>query len=301
MPELPEVETVRRIMAPSVEGRTICAVVLREFAAVLEGPDGIDAAGALVGARIVGVERRGKYLLFRLDSGLWMVVHLRMTGRLLLRPTGDPPIRFEHIAIALDNGVDLRFGDQRKFGRVRLAVPEEVDALSRRLGPEPLDPRLTARQLHQALQRRTGKIKAVLLDQRFIAGLGNIYVDEALHRARIHPEQMARTLTERDVSRLLTAIRHVIRTGLANRGTTFATFENPYGEAGSNAVALRVYGKGKSGAPCPRCGATLERLTIGGRGTSYCPRCQDLGPERTAGHEAEGADGHRASSAQEPV
>ena len=279
MPELPEVETVRRIVAHAVEGRVIREVVLRDFAGVLEGPPGIDPASALVGARLESVERRGKYLLFRLDRGLWMIVHLRMTGRLLLRGTGDPPIRFEHIAITLDNGVDLRFGDQRKFGRVRVALPEEVEALSKRLGPEPLDGCLSTTRLHAALQRRTGKIKAVLLDQRLIAGLGNIYVDEALHHARIHPEQTARTLTEGDTRRLLAAIRHVLRLGLANKGTTFSSFENPYGEAGSNAAALRVYGKGKAGEPCPRCGAPLQRLTVGGRGTYYCHRCQRLAPD----------------------
>lgn len=278
MPELPEVETVRRIVAPAIAGRVIREVVLRDFADVLEGPPGIDPADALVGAAIEGVERRGKYLLFRLESGMWIIVHLRMTGRLLLRATGEPPIRFEHIAITLDNGVDLRFGDQRKFGRVRVALPEDVEALSKRLGPEPLDSLLTGKRLHAALRRRPGKIKAVLLDQRLIAGLGNIYVDEALHRARIHPEQVARTLTEGDARRLLAAIRHVLRLGLANKGTTFSSFENPYGESGSNAAALRVYGKGRAGEPCPRCGTPLRRLTVGGRGTSYCPHCQRREP-----------------------
>jgi formamidopyrimidine-DNA glycosylase len=278
MPELPEVETVRRLIAPQSVGHTIKDVVLRDFAAVLEGPDGVDPRGTLIGATITGVERRGKYLLVSLDSGLWVVVHLRMTGRLLLRPTGSPPVRFEHIAIMLDDGYDLRFGDQRKFGRVRVSLPNEVAALSRRLGPEPFDRRLTGRALHVALARRPGKIKQVLLDQALLAGLGNIYVDEALHRARIHPEQPARTLTLGDATRLLGAIRHVLRVGLQNKGTTFSTFENPYGEAGSNAAALQVYGKGRSGAPCPRCGTPLKRLTVGGRGTSFCPRCQVVAP-----------------------
>lgn len=278
MPELPEVETVRRLIAPRVIGRTIEGVVLRDFTGVLEGPIGTDPRSALIGATITTVDRRGKYLLMALDTGLWMVVHLRMTGRLLLQPTSSPPVRFEHIAILLDTGEDIRFGDQRKFGRVRVSLPEEVAALCRRLGPEPADRRLTGRVLHEALARRHGKIKQVLLDQGLIAGLGNIYVDEALHRARIHPEQVARSLTLGDATRLLSAIRHVLRTALENKGTTFSTFENPYGEAGSNAAALRVYGKGRAGEPCPRCDTPLRRLIVGGRGTSFCPRCQVIVP-----------------------
>lgn len=275
MPELPEVETVRRIIAPHVTGRTIERVTVNPaFPAVLEAPDGTYPAETLAGLVIEDVMRRGKYLLFELSEDWWMIIHLRMTGRLLLVDRAAAPVRFEHAALQLDNGMDLRFGDQRKFGRVSLVLPETVQALSRRLGPEPFDRRFTGAWLHQALQRRTGKIKAILLDQHLVAGLGNIYVDEALFRCRIHPETRARDLSVPDATRLVGAIRHVLKASLANQGTTFSTFENPYGESGSNAAFLRVYGQGRKATPCPRCGEMLVHTVVGGRGTTYCPRCQ---------------------------
>lgn len=280
MPELPEVETVRRIIDPLVVQQRINDVVLTDFTCVLEAPDGVEPRSALIGRTIVEVRRRGKYLLFLLDDGLWMVMHLRMTGRLLIVKRGKPPVRFQHLAIELDNGMELRFGDQRKFGRVRVTLPEDVEALSARLGPEPFDRRFTGTWLHEALKRRTGKIKAVLLDQHLIAGLGNIYVDEVLFRTKIHPERIARDLTKVDTTRLVTAIRHVLTSAIENQGTTFSSFENPYGESGSNAAFLRVYGKGRAGLPCPRCATSLEHLIVGGRGTTICPKCQTI-PART--------------------
>ena len=277
MPELPEVETVRRIAAPLVVGRSVTGIDMNPtFTCVLEAPDGMDPVSSLIGRTIVDVDRRGKYLLFRLDADLWMVIHLRMTGRLLVVDHDAPPVRFEHLGIGLDNGKDLRFGDQRKFGRVRITLPEEVDALSSRLGPEPFDKRVTGGWLHESLARRSSKIKAVLLDQHLLAGLGNIYVDEALFRARIHPERIARDISLEETTRLVGAIRHVLRSAIDNQGTTFSSFENPYGEAGSNANFLRVYGKGRGSLPCPRCSTPLEHLVVGGRGTTVCPYCQQL-------------------------
>lgn len=275
MPELPEVETVRRIALPLVRERTIESIRLSEtFPCVLEAQEGIEPIPTLIGRAIVDVHRRGKFLLFELDGDLWMVIHLRMTGRLLVMDRDAPPIRFEHVALELDNGVDLRFGDQRKFGRVSVVSRDAVEALSDRLGMEPLASRFTASWLYARLQRRPGKIKAVLLDQHLIAGLGNIYVDEALFRSRIHPMMPARDLTPDDCRRLVRAIRHVLRQSIANQGTTFATFENPYGEAGTNARALQVYGKGRRQEPCPRCGEPLSFGVVGGRGTTWCGSCQ---------------------------
>lgn len=281
MPELPEVETVRRMIEPLVLERSIIDIRTNPaFSAVLEGPDGIDPRTSIIGRSVQAVRRRGKYLLFQLDNNLWVVVHLRMTGRLLVVDHDAPPIRFEHFAMTLDNGMDVRFGDQRKFGRVRLTLPEEVQALSSRLGPEPFDRKVTGRWLHSKLQGRSGKIKAVLLDQHLLAGLGNIYVDEALFRSRIHPEYVARELSLQDASRLVGSIRHVLKGAIENQGTTFSSFENPYGESGSNADFLRVYGKGRAGLPCPSCGTPLVHTTVGGRGTSFCPRCQLLPESR---------------------
>jgi formamidopyrimidine-DNA glycosylase len=275
MPELPEVETVRRSLAGALPGRTITGVTQREFAGALDSLlPGIDPASSLIGSRIENLDRRGKYLMLRLSTGLALVIHLRMTGRVLLISRNAEPVRFEHLALHLDSEIDLRFADQRKFGRVSLVDEAYIDRLNERLGPEPFDPRLTGTKLHQVFLRRPGKIKNVLLDQHLIAGLGNIYVDEALFRTRIHPEQPANTLTVDDVNRLLRAIRLILRLAIGRQGTTFSSFENPYGEAGTNAAYLRAYGRSRAGDRCPRCGATFERLVVGGRGTTICPRCQ---------------------------
>jgi formamidopyrimidine-DNA glycosylase len=273
MPELPEVETVRRSLLPLVVGRRIVGLRPGSFPEVT-GADGVEATATRVAGRaVVGVRRRAKYLLLDLDDGTSVVVHLRMTGRLVAAPRNAPPLRFEHLAIELDDGQDLRFADQRKFGRVLHLPPEEVDRLERRLGPEPLASRFTATGLASALLRRPGKLKSVLLDQRLIAGLGNIYVDEALFRARLHPERAANGLSLAEVRRLHRAIRAVLREGLAHRGTTFDSFRDAEGAEGGNQRNLRVYGRGKGGA-CFRCARPLAWTVIGGRGTTFCPRCQ---------------------------
>ena len=273
MPELPEVETVRRLLDPVIVGRTITGVTLHEFAGVLETTlPGVDPASTIPGCQIQGTSRRGKYLLVMLDMSLALVIHLRMTGRLLLLPRDAPRVRFEHLALLLDNGMDVRFADQRKFGRVVLASVSDVERLDRALGPEPDANRLTPAALHAALARRPGKIKNALLDQTLIAGLGNIYVDEALYRARIHPERASNSLTIEELKRLLRATRVVLNQALRHKGTTFSSFENPYGEAGDNGQFLRVYGR--RGDVCPRCGTPFERIVVGSRGTTFCPRCQ---------------------------
>ncbi len=275
MPELPEVETVRRILHPGIVGQTIVDVIVGDFPGVIASSlEGVEPVASLVGRTFVDTARRGKYLFLHLGEGLTLIVHLRMTGRLLLVPTDEPPVRFEHIALRLDNDLDLRFGDQRKFGRLILAGQEDVDRLDSRLGPEPFASSLTAATLMGTLRRRPGRIKNALLDQRLIAGLGNIYVDEALYRARIHPERPSNSLTIDDVKRVLRAVRLVLNQSLERQGTTFSTFENPYGEAGTNAAFLRAYGRARHGGRCFRCGTPMERIVVGGRGTTFCPRCQ---------------------------
>ncbi len=273
MPELPEVETVRRSLLDLVVDRAIVGLRPSAFAGVMGGEDVESVAVRLVGRRITDVRRRAKYLLLDLDDGTSLMVHLRMTGRLVVAPRDELPLRFEHLAIELDDGSDLRFADQRKFGRVLHLLPADVQALDRRLGPEPLAPRFTAERLATALARRPGKLKGVLLDQRLVAGLGNIYVDEALFRARLHPERQANSLSALEVRRLHRAIREVLREGLDHRGTTFSSFQNATGEAGGNHRNLRVYGRGGT-AECVRCGSPLNRIVVAGRGTTFCPTCQ---------------------------
>ncbi len=275
MPELPEVETVRSVLEPEIVGRTVTGVTLGAFGSVLESLiPGLDPRSVLRDVEVTSISRRGKYLIVGLANGLFLIVHLRMTGRLLILPAGSPPVRFEHAAIHLSSGVDLRFGDQRKFGRLTIATSEDITRLHKRLGPEPFDRRLTASSLREGLERRPGKIKNALLDQSLIAGLGNIYVDEALFRTRIHPEQASNSLTLDQVRRLLAAIRLILRLAIHRQGTTFASFENPYGEAGENASFLRAYGRSRNGGRCPRCRTPFEKIVVGGRGTTFCPACQ---------------------------
>ncbi len=275
MPELPEVETVRSVLEPEIVGRTVTGVTLGEFSGVLESlVPSLDPGAALDHVDVMSVTRRGKYLIARLSNGLYLIIHLRMTGRILILPSDSPVVRFQHAAIHLSSGVDLRFGDQRKFGRLTVAAAEDIARLDERLGIEPFDRRLTASTLRDGLRRRPGKIKNALLDQSLIAGLGNIYVDEALFRTRIHPEQASNSLSHEQVRRLLRAIRLILRLAIQRQGTTFASFENPYGEAGENASFLRAYGKSRNGGRCPRCRTPFEKIVVGGRGTTFCPRCQ---------------------------
>lgn len=275
MPELPEVETVKRIAEPVIKDRTIASVDVNPlFPGVLVGPDGVDAAATIPGLRIEEVSRRGKYLLLKMTERWFLIVHLRMTGRFLVMEREADPVRFQHLAFQLDNGTDIRFADQRKFGRVQLATPEDVMDLNKRLGMEPLNKGFTPFYLGNRFQNRTAPVKSLLLNQNIVAGLGNIYVDEALFRAGIHPQIPAGELNAILLTALTEAIQHVLKQGIRNQGTTFSSFENPYGEAGGNANYLRVYGKGGKGESCPRCGYELERLIVGGRGTTVCALCQ---------------------------
>jgi formamidopyrimidine-DNA glycosylase len=275
MPELPEVETVRRSLLDKVIGKRIRAVRLGDFPGVL-GEDRLeDVEARVVGRTVSGIRRRAKYLILDLDDSTAIVVHLRMTGKLSVVPASEPPLRFERLAIALDDGLDLRFSDQRKFGRVVHMQGDALRQLQQRLGQEPLTGNFTAVWLADRLGRRPGKIKGVLLDQGLIAGLGNIYVDEALFRAGIHPERPANTLSTEEARRLHRAIRAVLKAAVDGRGTTFSSFEDADGNRGRYGGRLLVYGRGGKGA-CPRCATPLERIVVTGRGTSFCPRCQPL-------------------------
>lgn len=278
MPELPEVETVRTIMEREIVGRTILGVTWADFPGVTGDVDP-EVFRAMVTGRRLGIpQRRGKFLLLPLDDDTVLLVHLRMTGRLLVTSADADPVRFQHLAIHLDGGRDIRFADQRKFGRVIHLPAEDAMSYLSTLGPEPLSPALSSDYLFHRLARRTAPIKSFLLDQRHIAGLGNIYVDEALFLSRIHPLTPAGALSKSQVASLVRSIRQVLRSAIENQGTTFSSFENPYGEPGTNANFLKVYGRARQELPCVRCDTPLAWFKLSGRGTSFCPACQQTTP-----------------------
>ena len=281
MPELPEVETVRRSLIDKIVGQRIHSLHVGDFPGVLADDRVEDVRARIEGRVVQSIRRRAKYLIIDLDDGAAIVVHLRMTGRLSAVPREEPPLRFERLAIEFDNGLDLRFSDQRKFGRVIHVHPDDLNRLEQRLGREPLERGFSASWLEERLRSRPGKIKAVLLDQGLIGGLGNIYVDESLFQARIHPERRANTLSPEEVRRVHRVIRAVLRAAVDGRGTTFSTFEDASGNRGRYGGKLLVYGRGGK-APCPRCGTPLERTVVGGRGTSFCPRCQPFEDQAVA-------------------
>ena len=286
MPELPEVESVRRRLVPVLKGRRFERVEIAD--ARLTRPfDPAAVARELEGERVVTVDRRGKYLIVRFESGRALLVHLRMTGSFRLRSRAEvalPDDAYRRAVVRLDDGSDAAYRDVRRFGTWLLLEPGELQPyLEARVGPEPLDPEFTAKHLAVRLEKRRAPVKAVILDQRTLAGVGNIYADEALWRARIHPLREARSLEPREVRRLRAAIRDVLLLGIERQGSTLRDYALPDGEAGGMQHEFKVYGR--LGEPCDRCGTPIERIVVGGRGTWYCPRCQ-LAPLDLAGRAA---------------
>jgi formamidopyrimidine-DNA glycosylase len=273
MPELPEVETVRRAIAPTLEGARIEQADIFDERLTRPFDPGIVSA-ELVGERVARVERRGKYLIVRFESERALLVHLRMTGSFRLAPRGTlPDDAHRRSVLILDNGSDVAYRDVRRFGTWELLEPDDVGPyLDERLGPEPLDHRLTARRLAELMTGRRAPVKAFLLDQRRLAGLGNIYVDEALWHARIHPRRVAGSLDDDEVSRLFRSVRRALRLGIARQGATLRDYAAPDGTSGAMQDEFRAYGR--AGEPCDRCRTPLERTVVGGRGTTFCPRCQ---------------------------
>ena len=272
MPELPEVETVVRGLRESLVGQKIVAVNVLWAGCVAEL-----SAEAFVervtGRAVTGVDRRGKWIVLHLDDGFSLFVHLRMTGQLLIEAGGcRPGDKYTRVLFYLGGGEQLRFSDMRKFGRLNLTdAPAEVLG---ELGPEPLDQDFTVDRLRAMLAETRRRIKPLLLDQRFLAGLGNIYVNEALWRAQVHPLRPANSLSMGEVAALHNAIQAVLREAIEEGGTTLdnGNFRQADGEAGDFASRLLVYGR--QGDPCACCGAAIERITVGQRGTFVCPVCQ---------------------------
>jgi formamidopyrimidine-DNA glycosylase len=274
MPELPEVETIRLRLAPVLTGRRFDAVQIFDPRLTRPEPPEV-VANALEGEQVADVRRRGKYLVVGFESGRHLLVHLRMTGN-VLHPAPDGARDDPHVraVVTLDNGSDVVYRDVRRFGTWELLEPGELDAYfqARRLGREPLERAFTAAALGQALAGRRAPVKAALLDQRAAAGMGNIYADEALWYARIHPLTPAGTLGEREVAELRKGIRKALELGIARQGATLRDYRGADGRRGRMQHEFRVYGR--AGEPCPRCGTPIEKIRAGGRGTWYCPNCQ---------------------------
>ncbi|HLF72359.1 MAG TPA: bifunctional DNA-formamidopyrimidine glycosylase/DNA-(apurinic or apyrimidinic site) lyase [Dehalococcoidia bacterium] len=275
MPELPEVETIRRDLEARIVGRRVTGVTIAPDSGkpvpVIKGTDESTFREGVVGARVVAVERRGKYLVVRLDTSTMIVVHLRMTGALLHRAPDAAPDRYLRATLSLDDGTELRFTDLRKFGGLWLV--ESVDeAMSQTLGPEPLDEGFTLDVVREAVAGKKAPVKSVLLDQRRIAGIGNIYADEACFEAGIDPRRLGGTLKRPEVKKLHAAVRSVLLTGVESRGASFRDYQDADGKQGSMQMHVKVFRR--TGKPCYTCGTTIERVKLGGRSTHFCPKCQ---------------------------
>jgi formamidopyrimidine-DNA glycosylase len=276
VPELPEVETVRRRLEPKLAGRRFEQVEITD--ARLTRPfDPVEVAAELRGERVAAVDRRGKYLIVRFESRRALLIHLRMTGNVLQveagAALGDDPHR--RAVVRLDDGSDVVYRDVRRFGTWLLAEPDEVESyLAERLGGEPLEAAFTTKRLAEALESRRAPVKAAILDQRRLAGVGNIYADEALWRARIHPQRPAGDLDLDELRALHRAIRAALRAGIERQGATLRDYRTPDGGSGRMQHEFKVYGR--EGEPCLRCGRPIEKIRAAGRGTWYCPGCQPL-------------------------
>jgi formamidopyrimidine-DNA glycosylase len=274
MPELPEVEIIRRHLDAELRERTIRIARIRRRDLVLNLSTAKALASKLEGRRICRVDRRGKNLLFRLDNEAVLQTQIRMTGRFVLGRRRPDTSRYRHIVAVfeLDDGRSLYYDDVRRLGGFRWLEPQEWAAVDRSLGPEPLAPSFTARRLGTALEGTRAPVKNALLDQKRIAGIGNIYASEALFRAGVHPMRAGGSLETREIAALHRSIRAVLREALQDAGTTLKDFRAVNGRSGSYQHSLSVYGR--EGEPCRRCGRPVERTVQAGRSTFFCAACQ---------------------------
>jgi formamidopyrimidine-DNA glycosylase len=295
MPELPEVETVARDLQRWVAGATITGATVT-WDRTIRHPQPAEAfAAEIAGASIRRVSRRAKTVLIHLEDGRVMTVALRMTGALIVTPAGTPRDPYARVVFTLADGRELRYRDVRKFGRIGLwpggglrgvgagrgtrskkvaegAKRYRIGEVFSGHGPEPLSSSFSSRRFAERLARRSAKLKTLLLDQSFIAGVGNIYADEALWRARLHPLRAADTLDEGEIRRLHRTVRQVLREGIANRGSSFSDYVGADGQPGANQERLAVYRR--TDQPCYRCGRPIRRIVVGQRSTHFCPHCQ---------------------------
>ncbi len=275
MPELPEVETIKNELSPWIVGQSFTDVSIFDRRLVSE-PAVEELEHGLTGQIITDLERRGKYLILRLSGRQSLVMHLRMTGALLLNP--QDTVRYSRASFRLSNGVQLIFKDQRRFGLIWLV--ENTDSIVGKLGPEPLSDDFTPNALGQMLARHRIPVKAVLLDQHLIAGIGNMYADEALFAARIHPQRRADSLSFIETRDLHRAIRRVLRSAISSKGASVDTYIRPEGQLGTAQFNFKV--AHRNARPCPDCGTPIQRSVVQNRGSYFCPRCQPPPPQTPA-------------------
>jgi formamidopyrimidine-DNA glycosylase len=273
VPELPEVETIAADLRPHLVGRTFLRCELR-FPTIVRHPEPEAFIDAIVGMRVTSVGRRGKYILIRLVDDIVLVVHLGMSGQLRLVDAETPLELHTHAVFDLDSGKQLRYRDPRRFGRLLLGSESALISARAmpRLGPEPIDPGFAADDLYQRFRKRKARLKAVLLDQSTIAGVGNIYADESLYRARLRPDRIAGSLSKGSVRRLHEALRLSLLIAIQNRGSSVDTYRDAWGDTGNQQEKLQVYGR--AGEPCFTCGRPLSLVRIAGRSSVFCRRCQ---------------------------
>ncbi len=274
MPELPEVEHAARSLAAQIIGRRIVAVTKFDWERMVETPSIAEFLELIQGREVLAVGRRAKWIVLTLDGGWTLALHLRMSGYITVHGSDAAPDVYTHLVLLLDDERQVFFHDTRKFGRARLLTAEGLATLDAAHGLEPLLDDFTPDVLVGLLRHRRRQLKPLLLDQRVIAGIGNIYADEALWRAQLHPLRSSDSLDDDEVARLHSGIRLALLEGLNHGGSTLRDYRNSYGEAGSNQEHFNVYDR--DGKPCSRCGTTIEKITVGQRGTHFCPFCQQL-------------------------
>ena len=267
MPELPEVETIKNELSPHIIGRRLTEVTALD-AKLVRQPSVEELQQKLAGQKINSLERRGKYLIFHLSGGKALIIHLKMSGALLLNP--EQVDRHARVIFDLDNGSRIIFTDRRRLGALWLVENEQ--SIIGKLGPEPLTPAFTSQTLAERLWKHKAPIKAVLLDQTFIAGIGNMYADEALFAAGIHPLRQANSLSPREIENLHKAIVGVLQSAIGSGGASVDTYKRPEGNLGTAHSSFCVAHRG--GKPCPTCGRPIQRLAIRNRGSYFCPSCQ---------------------------
>ncbi|ALB29191.1 DNA-formamidopyrimidine glycosylase [Companilactobacillus heilongjiangensis] len=272
MPEMPEVETVRRGLISQVKGRKITNVEIR-YQNLITGD--VDQFKEFVtGTTITDIGRRAKFLLIHLDNGYTIISHLRMEGRYKISADPSAIDKHSHAIFTLDNGQKMIYNDVRKFGRMQLWNTDDLENNKsiQKLGPEPLSAAFTFNNLKPRIMRHRKDIKTVLLDQSVMSGLGNIYVDEVLWKVKIHPETPADHLNDTDIQNIIEVSNGEMEKAIASGGSTVRSYVDATGHKGNMQNSLKVYGK--EGTPCPRCGTDIEKIKVGGRGTHFCPKCQ---------------------------